>query len=558
MEGRSSTAEDDAESAAPTTTSNVTWEVEPHFDLPTLFPYHLPSGYSVHDLGGASTTIGTPSEISSVTSTRPHVQRLESLGIYSVVEELHQQQLKTRRPKMRLREGILGRQHKLSRTVREEKQDVLEILVEDLKDDPDPMSSSSTRSSSRSRRSSSGSASAERELASRQKRIGLLALQLGKGPAALEALTEYATKMGEIKGEKHIKVATAYLQLGQLQNDLGFYEEAHQCLSKALKGFQALSQNHQAATCLVSIGRTHLNLGNQDEAMDCLSKANNLLLGQENKDVLYLMGLASSDAKQALHLFTQGYEIHCRNGDYPRQLECMLSIGDVYCQIQDYNKAEKWLADCLELAKKRFGKPIEQRYYTARVYMAKGDLYASQQQVEALDCYHEALSLGMSLSQLSNGEETEMVAEAEVALGDFYCIQGDNELAFSYFDQTANPSSSPLYRHVTLKMAILSFRAGDISKALERFQAYGENKPTKPNAAAFTALVSQGVCQYLKGNKSKAKKLYKEAFDVAPENSNEAKTALKRSVSKLSRINFGKVFGRRTRRDNGSLGAILE
>ena len=203
----------------------------------------------------------------------------------------------------------------------------------------------------------------------------------------LENAVEFAVKA---KDKKEENIATTYL--GTLYIQQGKYELGLKYFMKALPSLENLQQNEHYANALINIAIIYQNLRNTEKACEYGRQAFAIA---EKHDLPYpkmcsleILGDSYYQKNQldsALVCMLQAYEMSRQLNDKPRTITSAQMLANAYCVLKEYDKAEKYAEECLEIAEEfehivnkfmawsvlsyiRFG---QQRYKESEMYAYK-------------------------------------------------------------------------------------------------------------------------------------------------------------------------------------------
>jgi tetratricopeptide (TPR) repeat protein len=406
------------------------WDVQPHFDFPQLFPYH--TGFiSVN--GGRAATSTIPSDTSSVATTHTNnmVRSLEG-----ILQDLHQTEWRRPRPNRRLTAAAPPLVLHESATLE------LHTLQQEIR---------TTRHS-------------PRVLATLHHRVVQLALNHPPPNNAMEiakvSLRAWKRILEKNRQAKNPPSGRSngysfsgqdWLELGHLQNDLGWYDQALESYEEALKRHpQGGGDEFEKAICYLSVGKTLLNQQKPEEAFQWLNKGHTLWKAIDGAQIpprhnewsgpiLYWLARADLELGPPWDEALQRLQGSCRvlkaGKDWTNLLEICLATGRVYAQCQDYDKADQWYDDALQIVREQIPHDEQKGFqsFVARLYLAKGDVRgeATVGSLPSGACFEQALSL----CQANPDIDPETTNEALVAFADMYCSQGDWNEALPYYEQ---------------------------------------------------------------------------------------------------------------------------
>lgn len=417
----SSSSSDEIDNFESSASRASAWRFRPVFDYPQMFPYH--TGFN--SINGGTSTIQSPSVASSVSvdpQQKRGQERLEALGLETVLEDLHQQELSRPRPKRRIRATP---RTVLSYSAKEIAEKELRKLLQGLL--------------SRSTGAFVGNPAATPdtgELIRLHTRIARLAIQVDNSVVAKDHVTE----LKRLYQRQQRSSPQVWLELGHFQNDLGCYDDALESYQQAIT-----SKGDHHAICHVSMGRTLLNKGESEKAIKALEKGHKLQHHQESHtldqeaQVLHLLATAENQSgdpiEESLARLKLCRKIYNANKDWNNLLETYLTTGQLNASSREIEVAEQCYEHGMEAARHCITDKGRLDAYMARFYLAKGDLLQRQgiYQMQAEEMYREALSICQS--PWSKEMDPETANEALVALADLHCSQGQDSQALSYLQQ---------------------------------------------------------------------------------------------------------------------------
>ena len=373
--------------ASASCSSSSFWDVEPQFDSPQLFPYHTGFISVANGCRGATSTICSQSIVSrasksttststhssksasstDTTSIAKHQDRLESLGLGPILNDLHQEQLSRKRPRRRLLaccEAPPSSYHK-------EKQDQeLKLLLQEMLSrvaqpilgcSDLPTISIDTRELLYNKIAKSAMIQWNNE---EKENESVLTRESSSSFFADRKRTSH----------RQSSLAQDWLKLGHVRNDLGLYQDAVESYQKSLEVYQQqhsqefrcstppsdfgsghlgaqitcndsqsfkLQQgefNHQAQ-CYIGMGRSYLNQGDAVKALKHLKTGHELLHGKADANLLHLMAMAENELGEpmgeSLARLDACRKIYKRENDWKNLLEISLTTGQIYAQCQE-------------------------------------------------------------------------------------------------------------------------------------------------------------------------------------------------------------------------------
>ncbi|MDR3140483.1 MAG: tetratricopeptide repeat protein [Tannerellaceae bacterium] len=168
----------------------------------------------------------------------------------------------------------------------------------------------------------------------------------------LKNAVEFAIKA---KDRREENIATVYM--GSLYLSQGKYEPALNCFMGALPSLEDLAQHEQYANTLINIATIYKQLYHIEKA---LAYANQALAVAGKYSLIYpemagleLMGDIYYEKRQfnrAVSYMLKAYEISRRQQDNPRIITNTQMLANAYCALEEYDEAEKYANECLELA----------------------------------------------------------------------------------------------------------------------------------------------------------------------------------------------------------------
>lgn len=489
---------------------------------PTLFPYHISSGYSYQ----AFSRRMSGSTIFTNTDTGNNPDKLEKamevLKIRLLLQKIHKSHLERSRPSVQV-----VRQKKASQL---RTQDLFTNLP---KDNPKVLEmgrleSQITKTDQRD----------TKRLLKLHKRQFWLALEVQASQTAHAALRRVTRLRSRLQkrtsvGDKE-EDAYSYLLLGKAQLDLGQPDLAISNFQQALDIWISLS-NHKGSSKFYA----HLFHFQSENAADSMDLGDTLcLMGQAQ------VAMPKNHKRLALSSFQKALTIYKREKAHASIAMASRGIGQVHGLDGDYDLAIKVYQESLEFQKQHLG---SRHVLVGDALMAVGDCYRQRKVPhKAGECYQEALSIFREVL----GDHHELVANALVALGDLYCKEeGQEEQALSYYGEVHLCNSSVLSEHVKLKAAILLFQQGQTDLALAKFRdiiAMCQEHDSMDSKIYFSALVSSAVCHFVEGSKDDARKCFKDAIRMSQGSSLFVQQPV---IEKLLKVSLGKVdhdtrFGR--------------
>ncbi|CAB9512593.1 Kinesin light chain [Seminavis robusta] len=560
--------------------------------MPSMFPYHISSGFSdaglVRRLSGSTMTSNTVSIRSSSSDTTTNttspqlrlMQILEQHHMTTWLEQMHTRYLKDARRICRTTRHLANPKEQQGSQQQNNKEDLEDTLCQ-----------LETNLSMLQRLSvGGGGMDVQETMATIHGEIAEVALRMHNPERARQALTAQL----QSNSTDPVRIAHARTTLGDLENDEGHYDAALQLCQQAQDTYQHWygQDNIVVGRQWVRRGRTCLNMANTStcqsnrkktqqqelaqQALDCLQQGLDILKASSNLgpdasevgDVLYLMGhaqLAIGSNHAALERLWECLKV-CKQQERQQQqqqqqsspfqpnndnnklakLEVLKTLRAI-AMVHHRNGAEELATRCYDDCE-RLGKEIKDadgQAELARTWLFRGHLHTRICQKDQRECargmYQDALSVAVSLQDLT------LLGETLVAMGDYCCLVGEEEQAMSYYQQV--PSACQQYRYVSLIRGILHLRRAETTSAIACLEEFTLLQGAE-DETCMVATLSMGVCHAAEGDKDQAKRRYKEALALYStghlfSNDPTSKEILQRFKARVSkRGSIGKVFGR--------------
>jgi signal transduction histidine kinase len=160
-----------------------------------------------------------------------------------------------------------------------------------------------------------------------------------------------------IKANDKLEENLAMTYMGSLYLHQGKYEEALKYFIDALPVLTDLQENEHYAVTLLNIAHTYRSLRNNEKALEYCEQAykvaekNNLLYTKmcsfEMKGSIYF---SKQQYDSAAVILSETYEIGHQLNDKPRLATSTQMLVKTYCCLGEYDKAEKYANECLEIA----------------------------------------------------------------------------------------------------------------------------------------------------------------------------------------------------------------
>ena len=548
------------------------------FQLPGIFPYHEPTGFSVQQRRLSGSTIRTTSTVpSKKEGGKSFEQRLDELHILELLESLYRRQLQRPRPRVRRRQRFRGLGEKNTGTTNNTNRMMPSSHI------MDPVKAEMDKNSKENKLKHilwdlPSDTTTDRQIELQQE-IAEVALSLGDLKRAEIALAQKIRLQKESGISRSKSLATDYLLWGDIRTELGTYKAAMDDLFLALDIRKEIfgSSHASVAECYFSLGHRFRVQGLYKQALEYLQEARKILRQQEDRDVnrmgdaLHEMGLVlveQEELDRGLENFEESLssredfflplqELSSRDSDGNSQDEeaekvCMaaLEIASIHNKMGKPALAGEVLEDILPQIKVSLG---DQHPCLADIMIARADYQEASQSV--LSLYEEALEI----RRLHLPDTHELVQDIFVGLADTFVRLGDTSQAKKFYEKISEESDRSANRspetqeYLFLKRALLAFFDGEISTALAVFSRYfsmlEQRGPTDiATEEKFLALLCTGVCYYLNGDKVLAKKWYKKAHHILKEldlfhSDPTVIKALKKSQGKVTQIKLMDAYG---------------
>lgn len=494
---------------------------------PTLFPYHISSGYSFQAFSrrmSGSTIFTNTTAMDTGKGLDKLEKAMEVLKIRLLLQKIHKSHLQRDRP--------------AAQVVRQKT--ALKLSTKDLinnlpKDHPKIVEMGRLEAEIKKIGNHN-----TRRLLRRNKRLFWLALEVQATRTAQIALRRAIRLRSRLQKQASVgdkeEDAYRFLLLGKAQLDFGQPAWAIGNFQQALDIWVGLSNHKGTSNFYAHI--FHFRSRDGPDSMD---------MG----DALCLMGQAQiamprNHKNLALSFFTKALTIYKREKAHASIAMVSRCIGKAHGRDKDHDLATKVYQESLEFQKEHLG---NRHILVGDALMALGDCYKQRKLLhKALECYQEALFIFRG----ALGDHHELVMDVLVALGDLYCKEeGQEEQALSYYEEVRFCNSSILLEHAIMKSAILLFQQGQTSLAQAKFQeiiAMCQEQNSLDKEIYFNALISSAVCFFVEGNKDKAKKCFKDAIHMSQESTlfvqqPVVEKLLKGSLAKVDHdTRFGRAF----------------
>ena len=200
-------------------------------------------------------------------------------------------------------------------------------------------------------------------------------------------------------------------------------DEALKCYEKALEGFRKLGNKKYERETLQEIGHIYASLEQYQKAIPYLEQAlsliskpseeilnhelfkNNSSIGNAHEAeqmmlLIYIKNvyLKLGDKKQALKYSNKMDELYKKTENITARCEYAIAKGDDAAQQGEYQEAEGWLMDAMELAHKK-SKEIKDHYLPSKVYIALRELHCNQKNYDAALEFAKKLIQGQECSE---------------------------------------------------------------------------------------------------------------------------------------------------------------
>jgi signal transduction histidine kinase len=221
---------------------------------------------------------------------------------------------------------------------------------------------------------------------------------LARATVLCESAIELASQNSGEPSQEHL--ADSYYQLGDLNTQLGSYDQALSHLSRALALYETLGKSHRSAKVLHLIGNTWAHLGNYADALHYFVRLLEIYqdMDLKNEQAGMLSNIGNTywylqDFPKALAYLNRSLQISQQTGDKSEQADALENSCNVYCSLGQFDKALK-----CGLASVQLYEELGTRQGVAKALNGVGEAYkALGDHARALTCYHRSLAISREL-----------------------------------------------------------------------------------------------------------------------------------------------------------------
>ncbi|CAB9497087.1 expressed unknown protein [Seminavis robusta] len=512
-------SDDEQSSGGRVSLSSILWEQQPSwiadlidqdpFMAPSLFPYHIPTGFSVAQQSRrfSGSTIVSTSDFGSNPKKKRHVsEAMKSMRIQGFLQSLHTSHLRRPRPTFRVNLKAMKRKSLNRATTTTEKDSILQSEIDRIQGKL--LEELQQRQQSNNQYMEDDDDLALGQLA---RKLYDLARELGDAEQVQQALGHYRNlHTRDMEWE-----ARAYRRLGKTQmadNDpLGAvvsFETALQIWRQLEQ--QTSADDDDAEATASNIGETLYLQGMAELACnEATTSAASLNSNNVEPTNFATMRQTISHLEDARGHLLQALEIFKNCSTRRRIIDTAKAVGKIYCIQNQYDLACTFLEENYSFLRDKLKAPVGDRTgheCVADMLLEMGDALCQKgEEGRAILCYQDCLHI--SRQHLGPGHI--LTDEALVALGDLYCYNGQQtDLALECFQQVFIGAEHLLEKHITLKTAILRFQDNQTMAALAEFQDTIQmcKKADKVDTnIRFTCVLSNSVCHYTNGTDRRPK-----------------------------------------------------
>jgi tetratricopeptide (TPR) repeat protein len=281
-----------------------------------------------------------------------------------------------------------------------------------------------------------------------------------KAQTTIEAsLTILKNHLLQFPGKDDVKIAQAFLHIGNVYNELGYYDRAQELFEKSLDIYNKnTSQNKlEIAWTISHLGNVYRNLGYYEKARNLLKESNEIQekYNPENykriaRTLCYLGNVyrGLGDYKRAIEVLDKSLKYYkkCFPDTHFRIGWVLSHLGNIYRKLGNFDKSKNLFSDSLEIYQKNFS---EDHVIVGLIFSYLGNSYRDLKDYEKAKYFLEK-SLNVHKKQCN--ENYQKIGWISFHLSEVYMEIGDYKKAKELFKDIIK-----IYERDTKK--------GDIEKA---------------------------------------------------------------------------------------------
>ncbi|RMF26301.1 MAG: hypothetical protein D6765_09130, partial [Bacteroidetes bacterium] len=302
--------------------------------------------------------------------------------------------------------------------------------------------------------------------------------------AAAEALAQTVVQQAERIGYKR-RLATAFELLGGLNEAAGNFQQCLDYYQRAAALYEELENWGLLANLYTNIGALFENNGQQDRAREYYQRAKAIYEKEGDEEGLAFvyadLATVLEDRQQALEYLLRAAEIHAHRGNEKSLAGVYQTLGFVYGELGDYQRAKAYELKALRLRQK-IGEPQE----LAIAFLNLGDSYMNLHLLDSAEwCLQQALKLPPTRTAL------DIKTYIYYTLGELAEKKGQYDQAFRFMKKAADLKDSTHSKELSQELAAFEarFRASEREKELLRQNLELEQKAKSRLSALFVGLV---------------------------------------------------------------------
>jgi tetratricopeptide (TPR) repeat protein len=307
---------------------------------------------------------------------------------------------------------------------------------------------------------------------------------LKQANSALKIASAFIGESSVVRQSIKKGTAAAYSNIGLVYWRQGYYSQALDYYSKALKLNEELGYKSKIASALGNIGSIYLNQGDHTKALDYYLKALKTFeeLKDQNKIATSLDGIGNIYGEQkeyikALDYYFKALEKHEQLGDENGTATSLDNIGVVYFEQKDYYKAIEYLLKSLKIENK-----IEDKNGMAYSFGDLGLAYCEQaklkqrlNKIESDSLYSKALNYFFKSLKINEELGNKNIYATQLGnIGSLYTFQKKYKEAEKYLLQSlAIDTTIGFFIHIENtheQLSNLYKQMGDYKKSLYHYQ----------------------------------------------------------------------------------------
>ncbi|MFY9619453.1 MAG: tetratricopeptide repeat protein [Pyrinomonadaceae bacterium] len=344
--------------------------------------------------------------------------------------------------------------------------------------------------------------------------LGKLRAQLGQYEKANDCYSR-ALNISRQLGDRSSESQTLS-QIGAVHQNRGEYSEALACYTEAIRTFQEIGDRASTAQVLASVGAVHQHRGEYSEALRCYTEAlttfedvaDRTSTGQALAKIGTLhRNLGEYDS--SLECYQRALAIFRELGDRRSESQAIAQLGHMYRETGRYEEAEGFFKEELNIAEE-----LEDQQGISRALSNMGYLCRmTNRYSDAEEWYQRALTVSEHLG------DKQGVSSALYAIGTLYqhmkrfeeaesCYQKSISILEGLRDMSSLGRSFYQLANVYVELDKLRDSRKYYEKALELFAELGDKRSTS------SVIHQLGVVSQNNGNLDEAERFYRESLHI--------------------------------------------